>query len=96
MGNACVISFTSSVYKSHIIGCLYILNVFQVRKARNGIMHTADMKLSDADLQDYSQAMIDLLKDPGISCFPTAQLALAYIQSVRMITKEARTFNQFV
>ena len=94
MENACVISFTSSVYKIHTIGCLYILNVFQVRKARNGIMHTADMKLSDADLQDYSQAMIDLLNDPGISCFPTAQLAVTYIQTVRIL--HWHTFNQYV
>ena len=65
---------------------------FQVRKARNGIMHTADMKLSNADLQDYSQSMIDLLNDPGISCFHTAQLALKDIHSVCIITKQALKF----
>ena len=65
----------------------YIVNIFQVRKARNGIMHTADMALSDADLKTYSQAMIDLLKDPGISCFPTAQLAVTEIQTVSNINK---------
>ena len=48
-------------------------------------MHTANMKLSNADLHTYSQAMTDLLNDPGIACFPTAQLALADIQSVRLI-----------
>ena len=76
----------------NIIAFLYFLNVLQVRKARNDIMHTADMKLSNADLHTCSQAMIDLLNDPGIACFPTAQLALADIQSVRMITQQALMF----
>ena len=59
--------------------------IFQVRKARNVIMHTADMKLSASDLQTYSQAMIDLLSDPGISSFQTAQLAITETQTVCMI-----------
>ena len=43
------------------------------------------MTVSASKLQDYTQAMIDLLSDPGISCFPTAQHALTEIQTVRMI-----------
>ena len=61
-----------------------IPHAFQVRNARNGIMHTADMYLSAIDLQTYSQDMIDLLSDPGISCFKGAQLAVAEIQTVCM------------
>ena len=64
-----------------------LATVFHVRNARNSIMHTADMKLSASDLQDYSQAMIDLLNDPGISCFQGAQLAVTEIQTVCMINK---------
>ena len=45
--------------------------MFQERKARNDIMHTEDMKLSVSDLQTYSQWMIDVLNDPGISGFST-------------------------
>ena len=77
------------MYISSYFSSLYILHVyvFQVRKARNAIMHTADMKLSDADLKTYSQAMIDLLKDPGISCFKTAQHAVTEIQTVCMINE---------
>ena len=52
-------------------------------------MHTADMKLSASDLHDYSQAMIDLLSDPGILCFQGAQIAVTEIQTVCMLNKKS-------
>ena len=47
-------------------------------------MHSAVMKLSAGDLQTYAQSMIDLLSDPGVVCFTTAQDAVTEIQSVCM------------
>ena len=47
-------------------------------------MHSAVMKLSAGDLQTYAQSMIDLLSDPGVACFTTAQDAVTEIQSVCM------------
>ena len=47
-------------------------------------MHSAVMKLSAGDLQTYAQSMIDLLSDPGVANFTTAQLAVTEIQSVCM------------
>ena len=49
-------------------------------------MHSAVMKLSAGDLQTYAQSMIDLLSDPGVACFTTAQDAVKEIQSVCMTT----------
>ena len=49
-------------------------------------MHSAVMKLSGGDLQKYAQSMIDLLSDPGVACFRTAQDAVKEIQSVCMTT----------
>ena len=51
---------------------------------RNSIMHTSDMILSAGDLQTYAQSMIDLLSDPGVVCFTTAQDAVTEIQTVCM------------
>ena len=47
-------------------------------------MHSAVMKLSAGDLQTYAQSMIDLLSDPGVAKFTTAQDAVTEIQSVCM------------
>lgn len=41
---------------------------FQVQFARNAVMHSASMKLSQQDFQTHTNAMIDLLTDPLFIC----------------------------
>ena len=60
-------------------------DLWQVRRARNVVMHTSDMKVSEPDFQAYSQSMINLLNERNISASPRAQHAVAQIQRVCMI-----------
>ena len=68
---------------------------FQVRKARNDIMHTSNMKLSASEFNVHTKAMIDLLTDPSIKKFKSAQLAVTEIQkvSIHIAYKEAHLFT---
>ena len=58
--------------------------ILQVRQARNAVMHTPDMKVTEPDFKAYSQSMINLLNDPNISSSPRAKDAVAQIQTVCM------------
>lgn len=69
-------------------------NISKVRDARNTVMHSAIMKLSQHDFQSHTTAMIDLLEDPlFIFTIPQAQDAVKAIREVQnatfQITKEA-------
>ena len=70
---------------------------FQVRNARNDVMHTSNMKLSASEYNIHTQAMIDLLGDPSMKKFQSAQLALTEIQkvSIHIAYKEAHLFTCF-
>ena len=71
---------------------------FQVRKARNDIMHTSNMKLSASEFNVHTKAMIDLLTDPSIKKFKSAQLAVTDIQkvSIHIAYKEAHLLHVFL
>ena len=57
-------------------------------------MHTSDMKVSASDLGKYTRAMIDLLQDPGIYCYPRAQVAVTDIRKVCLLdSKIMHTYN---
>ena len=68
---------------------------FQVRKARNDIMHTSNMKLSASEFNVHTKAMIDLLTDPSIKKIKSAQLAVTEIKkvSIHIAYKEAHLFT---
>ena len=70
---------------------------FQVRNARNDVMHTSNMKLSASEYNMHTQAMIDLLADPSMKKFQSAQLALTEIQkvSIHIAYKEAHLLHVF-
>ena len=70
---------------------------FQVRNARNDVMHTSNMKLSASEYNMHTQAMIDLLNDPSMKKFQSAQLALTEILkvSIHIAYKEAHLFTCF-
>ena len=71
---------------------------FQVRNARNDVMHTSNMKLSASEYNMHTQAMIDLLADPSMKEFQSAQLASTEIQkvSIHIAYKEAHLFTCFL
>ena len=71
---------------------------FQVRNARNDVMHTSNMKLSASEYNMHTQAMIDLLNDPSMKKFQSAQLALTEILkvSIHIAYKEAHLFTCFL
>ena len=57
--------------------------LLQVRQARNSIMHSVNMKLSEADFMALTQAMMTLLQDPKIiATQPSAQKASSEILKV--------------
>ena len=68
---------------------------FQVLFAGNRIMHTLNMKLSASEFNVHTKAMIDLLTDPSIKKFKSAQLAVTEIQkvSIHIAYKEAHLFT---
>ena len=62
---------------------LCTLFIFQVRDARNATMHSAFMKMSNADFLVHTDAMIALLQDPLlIDKIEEAQNAVKEIQKV--------------
>ncbi|XP_052227337.1 uncharacterized protein LOC127842048 isoform X3 [Dreissena polymorpha] len=46
---------------THMPACL----LYKAREIHKAVRHSADMKLSDSDLQDYFKTLKDLLRDPG-------------------------------
>ena len=57
--------------------------ILKVRNARNATMHSASMKMSNADFLKHTDAMIDLLKDPlFMDKIEEAQNAVKEIQKV--------------
>ena len=57
---------------------------FQVRDARNKVMHSASMTISQTEFTDFTDAMVDLLEDPGtLVKSKDAQEATRNIRKVR-------------
>lgn len=80
-----------SIAKGDIVNTF---NISKVRDGRNSVMHSASMTLAHSDFIKFTDAMIDLLEDPGaLGKMADAQQAVKNIQAVRLadfhISKEA-------
>ena len=100
-GNHCWVCTVWHIF-FHSYECLYFglkyLNcyshelLFQVRKARNTVMHSSTYTLSQTELSHITSAIVDLLEDPKeLKMTPSSQAALVKVREVSEIGTGRKT-----